>query len=153
MRTFIAIADRWGLAAVERRRLLGSPSTFAYRCWEIKAQDNCRMMLSANALARISAAIGIHGCLTTIFQGRLEANSWLRGPHIIVPFNGQPPIELMIDAGLEGLLAVRRFLEAACQGIYMPPSSIDADFRPYRDEELRIADTAAPTHNPSAKRQ
>ena len=46
-------------------------------------------------------------------------------------------MELVTSGSQDGLLTVRRFLDAARGGIYMAPNAIDIGFRPNND-----ADTA-----------
>lgn len=141
MRTFIAVADSWGLTMVERRHLLGTNSRFAYRRWETSARDHGPLTLTVETLFRISVALGIHQALAVLFAEPAEVKGWVRRPHEAHPFDGCPPVELMMRGGLDGLLAVFRFLKGASQGIYMLPNSIDAEFQPYSDDEIVIRET------------
>jgi integrase len=51
-------------------------------------------------------------------------------------FGGRPPVEFVISGTLDGLLTVRRFLDATCRGEYMSASEVDAGFRGYRDVDI-----------------
>lgn len=143
IRTFTAIADGWGLSLVERRGLLGNPSNFALRRWQRKAGDHCAFSLTAGVLMKLSVILGIHRALMTLFSTGHEARDWLHGLHQAPPFTGRRPLDLMIGGDLDGLLAVRRFLNAARLGIYMLPRSIDEDFQPYDDDEIVIVEMKA----------
>lgn len=140
MRTFAVLADGWGLTMAERRGLLGNPPNFALRRWQRKARDHCAFALTAGVLMKLSVILGIHSALLTLFSTGHEARDWLLGPHQAPPFAGRRPLDLMIGGDLEGLVAVQRFLNAARQGIYMLPSSLDEGFPPYDDDEIVIAE-------------
>ena len=45
----------------------------------------------------------------------------------------------MTSGTQDGLMAVRRFLDAARGGPYMPPNELDRNFVPYRDEDIVFA--------------
>ena len=65
-----------------------------------------------------------------------EGVAWLKGPHAAPLFGGQPPLALVTSGAQDGLLAVRRFLDSARGGLYMPPNTLDAAFTPYDDSEI-----------------
>ena len=46
---------------------------------------------------------------------------------------------LVVSGTQDGLMAVRRFLDAARGGLYMPPNSLDAAFTPYEDSDIVIS--------------
>ena len=116
LRTFFAIADRWGLTENERLLTLGAPSRSTYYGWVKAARD--------------------HRDLTLPTEG--EGTDWLRGPHQNQPFAGQPPIALITGGIQDGLMAVRRFLDAARGGQWMAPN--DADLaEPMTDTDIVFA--------------
>lgn len=80
----------------------------------------------------------IYQALATLFGTEEKAVEWIWGPHQAPPFDGRRPLDLLADGTLDGLVAVRRFLDGACQGLYMAPNSVDADFSPYEDDEIII---------------
>lgn len=59
---------------------------------------------------------------------RASRVAWLRGPHKALVFGGQAPIEPVANGLQDALLTVRRFLDRARGGLYMPPNAIDEDF-------------------------
>ena len=136
MRAFVAIADLWGIDETVRRRLLGCSEVPTYADWTRTARDGGDLVLDVAVLTRISAMLGIHEALGVLFAGEEGGRAWLRGPHGAPTFGGRSPLELLSGGGLGDLLAVRRFLDAATTGLYMPPNEVDRDFLPYTDQNL-----------------
>lgn len=137
MRTFLAIADLWRLSEEERRLVLGYPSRSTYHNWAKLAREGGEFTLDVDTLTRISAVLGIHQALGILF-GEHEGFAWLRGPHDGTVFGGRPPLALVTSGSQDGLLSVRRFLDAARGGLSMEPNAADAGFAPYRDEDIVI---------------
>lgn len=135
-RTFLAIADLWGLREDERRLLLGFPSRSTYHSWAKQAREHGEFTLDVDVLLRLSAVLGIHQALGVLYDSDAEAVAWLRGPQEGGIFGGRPPLELMTGGAQDSLLAVRRFLDAARGGIYMQPNIVDAAFTPYEDRDI-----------------
>jgi hypothetical protein len=138
LRTFLTIADRWGLNEGQRRLVLGYPSRSTYHNWAKLAREGQPFTLDVDALLRISAVFGIHQALGVLFADETEGVRWLKGPHLAPVFGGQPPLALVISGTQDGLMAVRRFLDAARGGLYMPPNGLDAAFAPYDDSDIVI---------------
>ena len=139
LRTFLAIADLWGLNEEERRLVLGYPSRSTYHNWARQAREHGEITLDVDVLTRISAVLGIHQALGVLFAAEREAVDWLRGPHQALVFGGGPPMALVTSGSQDGLLTVRRFLDAARGGLYMAPNAADAAFEPYSDADLLIS--------------
>src|SRR5579872_3372523 len=136
LRTFLAIADLWGLTETERRLVLGLPARSTYHHWCRLARAHGRFTLDVDQLTRISAVLGIHQALGILFSSESEGVAWLRGPHNALCFGGQAPLELLTSGSQDALLTVRRFLDGARGGLYMPPNIIDQNFQPYEDWEI-----------------
>jgi uncharacterized protein (DUF2384 family) len=136
LRTFLAIADRWGLSEEERRLILGYPSRSTYHNWAKLAREHGAFTLDADVLTRISAVFGIHQALGVLHNSEAEGVAWLRGPHQALMFGGRPPMALVTSGTQDGLMIVRRFLDAARGGLYMAPNAADAAFTPYGEDEL-----------------
>ena len=92
--------------------------------------------LDVDRLTRISIVLGIHQALGTLYPTERDAIAWLRTPNGAPLFGGRTPITLITSGTQDGLMSVRRFLDAACSGLYMTPSEIDQAFRPYRDVKI-----------------
>jgi hypothetical protein len=125
LRTFLAIADLWKLAEAQRRLILGLPSRSTYHSWVKAAREHRDITLDVDVLTRLSAVLGIHQALQILFDREADAVAWLRGPHQAPVFGGQPPLALVTSGTQDGLLTVRRFLDAARGGLYMPPGASD----------------------------
>jgi hypothetical protein len=136
LRTFMAIADVWGLNEAQRLLVLGYPSRSTYHNWCRLAREHGTFTLDLDVLIRISAVLGIHQALGVLFVEERFGVDWLRGPHQALVFGGRPPLELVTNGSQDGLLTARRFLDAARGGPYMQPNSIDIDFAPYEDSEI-----------------
>lgn len=139
LRTFLAIADLWGLSEAERLLVLGSPSRSTYYNWTKAVREHRDITLDVDVLTRLSAVLGIHQALGVLHESERSAVDWLRSPHGAPVFGGRPPMALVTCGTQDGLLSVRRFLDAARGGLYMPPGDLDRDFRPYTDADIVIA--------------
>ncbi len=99
--------DHWQLTAAEQAEALGlsvgSRSTLArYRAGEPLADNR-------DLLDRAGHLLGIHKSLRVLFpRDRDLAYRWMTQPNRRM---GVRPIDLVIDRGFEGLLAVRRYLD------------------------------------------
>lgn len=136
LRTFMAIADLWGLTEEQRRLILGYPSRSTYHSWCKQAREHGIITLDVDVLTRISAILGIHQALGVLFTDERDGVAWLRQPHDARVFGGNPPLKLVTNGTQDGLMTVRRFLDAARGGLYMPPTAAEADFAPYEDSEI-----------------
>lgn len=139
LRTFLAIADLWGMDETQRRLVLGYPSRSTFHSWARTAREHGSLTLDVDVLTRISAVLGIHQALGVLHDDEQEAVAWLRMPHDATVFGGRPPLELLTNGTQDGLMTVRRFLDAARGGLYMPPNAIDRDFQPATDADLVIS--------------
>jgi hypothetical protein len=136
LRTFLAIADLWGLTEEQRLLVLGYPSRSTYHNWCKQAREHGAFTLDVDVLTRISAVFGIHQALGVLFSQERLGVDWLRSPHNHVVFGGHPPLDLITNGSQDGLLSVRRFLDGARGGIYMQPNATDEAFTPYDDMEI-----------------
>ncbi|RYE49663.1 MAG: DUF2384 domain-containing protein [Hyphomicrobiales bacterium] len=130
LRTFAAIADLWGLNEEQRRLVLGYPSRSTYQNWMKIAREQGEVTLDVDALMRLSAVFGVHQALGVEHADVGSQLAWLNGPHDAPVFGGQKPMALITAGSLDGILLVRRFLDAARGGLYMAPNGIDAAFAP-----------------------
>lgn len=136
LRSFLAIADLWSLNEEQRRLILGYPARSTYHHWVKQARLREGLTLDGDVLTRISAMLGIHQALGVLFANQGDAVDWLRGPHSAPVFGGQPPLALVTNGAQDGLLLVRRFLDAARGGLYMAPNGIDTGFAPLGDSDI-----------------
>lgn len=136
MRTFLAIADLWGLTEEQRLLVLGYPPRSTFHSWAKIAREHGEFTLTVDVLTRISAVLGIHQALSILFTNEREGVAWLHRPHEATVFAGSPPISWIVSGLQDGLMTVRRFLDGARGGIYMQPNQIDRGFEPYTDDEI-----------------
>ncbi len=137
LRTFVHIADLWGLGDEERRGVLGQPAGSDYCEWLDAAGRRRDLVLSADVLTRISAALGIHRALQAIHRTNGDRVSWLRGRDWSATFGGHAPMELVTGGSVEELLSVRRVLDAAASGNHrVEPNEVDRDFVPYTGADI-----------------
>lgn len=136
MRTFIAIADLWALTQDERLLVLGLPSRSTYYGWVRAARDGDDLTLPTDMLLRISVVLGIHKALRILFASDQDGIRWLRDPHAAMPFAGQPPLALVLGGTQDGLMLVRRFLDAARGAFFMAPNAADNRATALSDEDI-----------------
>lgn len=136
LRTFLGIAAGWGLSEEARRLVLGYPARSTYHHWVKLAREGGELTLDVDVLLRISAVLGIHQALGILFETPAAQRDWLMRPHGAPVFGGQPPLALITAGSQDGLMLVRRFLDAARGGLYMPPGPADAGFAPLDDSDV-----------------
>ncbi|PKQ10581.1 MAG: hypothetical protein CVT70_18915 [Alphaproteobacteria bacterium HGW-Alphaproteobacteria-1] len=135
LRTFLSIADRYGIPTRDRVTLLGEPSKSTYHEWVKKARAEAPLTLPLDTLTRISGILGIHKALGILFPVEAEAMTWLKGPHRGEVFGGQAPLAVMVEGGLDGILTVRRYLDGWRGGLRGGPGE-GADIEPLSESDL-----------------
>ena len=135
-RTFLMICELWGLTDVERLVILGMPLRPTYRNWSKLVRQQRDITLNVDTLIRISIVLGIHQALGLLYPDERDGVAWLRTPNSALAFGGRAPMTLVTCGTQDGLLSVRRFLDAACGGLYMPPNELDQAFRQYADADI-----------------
>ncbi|TWB42577.1 MbcA/ParS/Xre antitoxin family protein [Nitrospirillum pindoramense] len=137
MRAFLAIATSWGLTLGERINVLGKPGKSTYGRWVSKARSGADLTLPLDVLLRISAVLGIYRSLRTVFARDEDGLEWLRCPNTSPLFGGQPPLALVINATQDGIILVRRHLDAWRGGLFnMPVHGFDDVVKPIADDGL-----------------
>ena len=111
LRTMPNIASEWGVTDVEMATLLGL-EVGTYRAW---SNDPTRAILAPEQRERASYLLGIYKALVILLPLPDRPRHWLHHPNQGALYQGTPPIARMRQ-GLEGLQAVRRHLDAECQG-------------------------------------
>lgn len=139
LRTFLAIADLWGLTEEQRRLVLGMPPRSTFQSWVKAVREHRDVLLDLDVLTRISAVLGVHQALGILHRTEQEGLAWLRTPHHAVVFGGRPPLDLVTDGSQDALLTVRRFLDGARGGLYMAPNALDSDATPYTDADVILS--------------
>jgi len=107
-RAFFNIAAAWQLSVAEQRALLGWPAPSTYH----KYKSGDTGTLSFDTLMRISLILGIYKALHILYPDAQLADRWVKLPNSNPLFGGKPALSLMTDGGIDGLLQVRRLLDA-----------------------------------------
>ncbi len=92
MRTFLAIADLWGLDEGQRLLILGCPARSTFHKWAKTAREHGELTLDVDTLTRVSAIFGIHQALGVLHRNEKEGIEWLKTPHGATIFGGRPPL-------------------------------------------------------------
>jgi hypothetical protein len=107
IRAFVNIVEKWGLNEAQARGLLGGVASSTYHSWKTGAAGK---RLNQDTLMRISLTIGIYKALHIYFDERW-ADRWIALGNRSAMFQGEPPIDYMIQAGQPGMVQVRRMLD------------------------------------------
>ncbi|HMR32129.1 MAG TPA: MbcA/ParS/Xre antitoxin family protein [Geminicoccaceae bacterium] len=143
LRTFLGLADRWQLGEAQRLRILGQPGRSTYYAWLDKARRREAVTLPLDTLLRLSALFGIQKGLGILFARGGDALAWLSAPNAGPVFGGQRPLDLVISGTQDGLMLVRRHLDAWRGGNFSAPSPNAGP--PLRDDDIVIVDDRRPT--------
>lgn len=135
--SFVAIAELWGLGEDERMRVLGLPGRSTYFGWLAKVRSGAPLLLPLDTLLRISAVLGIHKALRILFARDADALAWLRGGNDGPLFGGQPPLALAANGTQDGLMLLRRHLDAWRGGLFAAPlPALDDVAEPLDDSDI-----------------
>lgn len=107
-KTFANIASAWKLTLAEQCAAMGNVSKQTIYNWR---QHPERARLSDDQLDRVSYLIGIYKALHIVFTRPEQADGWIRRPNSAAPFGGKPAAELLFSGRMDGLIAVRRYLD------------------------------------------
>jgi hypothetical protein len=108
MRSFFKIGEAWQLTFEQERALLGWPASstlYKYKQEEVGT-------LTYDALIRVSLVLGIFKALHILYPDRQLADRWIKLPNANNLFGGQPAIDFLTKAGIDGLYQVRRLLDS-----------------------------------------
>jgi uncharacterized protein (DUF2384 family) len=105
--TFFKIVEKWELKNDDAMALLGGVSSGKY--YEMKKSHKGE--LTQDQLTRVSLMIGIFKSLNILFSQKL-ANQWVSRPNSNPMFNNTPPLHVLIQGGMPGMMSVRRLLDS-----------------------------------------
>ncbi len=139
LRTFANVADAWDLSERDRLAVLGQPGRSTYHGWLAKARGTRPVTLPLDTLLRISAVLGIYKALRLIFVREGDDLAWLRAPNTGPLFGGEPPLDLVTSGAQDGILLVRRYLDAWRGGQAAAPRTGDTtEAEPIADDDLVV---------------
>lgn len=104
---FFRIAEHWDLKNEDAMALLGGVSSGRY--YELKRSR--KGVLTQDELTRVSFLTGIFKALNILFSRKL-AGQWVLRPNSNPMFGNAPPLGLLIQGGVPGMLGVRRLLDS-----------------------------------------
>jgi Protein of unknown function (DUF2384) len=107
LRAFFNIAAAWQLSVAEQRALLGWPPSSTFH----KYKSGDPGPLSFDTLTRISLVLGIYKSLQILYPEATFADRWMRMPNSNPLFGARTPIAFIADAGVDGLLQLRRLVD------------------------------------------
>ena len=108
LRTFLRIAELWGLSVEEQMTLLGVTARSTFFKW--KKDRNAT--LPKDTLERISYVLGIYKALQTLLPDENAADEWVKRPNAAQPFGGRPALDRMLSGQVADLFVVRQYLDA-----------------------------------------
>ncbi len=112
IKTFVNIAEKWGLSETQTLGLLGGVASSTFHRWKTNPKGK---RLNQDTLTRISLVIGIYKALN-IYFGKPWANRWVTLENLGPLFSGLAPIQYMLRRGQPGMMDVRRMLDScACR--------------------------------------
>ncbi|MDO9712243.1 MbcA/ParS/Xre antitoxin family protein [Paracraurococcus lichenis] len=136
LRTFLAIADFWGLDDAQRRRMLGGAPDVDK--WIQAALEHRPLDLPQDVVERTGLIVVIYGWLAILLTTDEEGVRWLQTPQGAAVFGGRLPLDLITDGTPDGPLTVLEFLQAARHGIHMLPGPLERVRQPLNDDEIDI---------------
>jgi len=107
----LKITEEWNLKNAEAIALLGGISQTRY----YKLKRTHQGVLTQDELTRVSLLVGVFRALHVLFHGKF-ANEWVSRRNSNPMFKNASPLSRMIEAGIPGILAVRRLLDAHVHG-------------------------------------
>ncbi len=135
LRTFVNIADQWNLTEQQRLAILGEPGRSTYYSWLRKAEKREALALPLDTLLRISALLGVYKSLAILFHEQAQALQWLSSPHKGTIFNGTSPLALIVDGAQDGIMSVRRYLDA-WRGGHVGHGAQEGTFEPVTEDDI-----------------
>lgn len=133
LRTFLNIADRWGLPPSEQVALLGCDQRQLDE-WSRTARSHGPLVLETAVLMRISAVLGVFLELRQLFKSADEERLWLSQEHQRPPFSGRAPLELL-RGSLDDQLDVRLYAMGIGRGRVLP-NEVDAELSPFTEQKI-----------------
>jgi hypothetical protein len=105
------LLDSWGVNGDQKKIILGLPEDMRTRKLERYRQDEV-FPDTDQINQHIEHILGIADALRTSFPRNIEMCArWMKQPH--KRFNNEPPISVMVDKGLAGLIQVRSQLDCS----------------------------------------
>lgn len=106
-RMVTTLFQHWGLPTAEQSALLGMSTS--HRATLARYRRGEPLADSRDLLDRVGHLLGIHKSLRILFPHDIDlAYRWMTTPNRLL---GTRPVDVAIERGFEGLLALRRYLD------------------------------------------
>ena len=112
LQTVLRILSRWDLTHDEQAVILGT-SRDQLRSWQ--EFPPALASLPPDTVYRLSYVLGIYKALRTLYSDDGIADGWVKRLNAGSSFDGRPPLDRLLQGGLDDLKTVRRFLDGWCQ--------------------------------------
>lgn len=109
---FRALVQQWRLTSMEAAALLAVSD----RTWDRWKQADHDARLNQDQLTRVSGLVGIYKGLHLLFAGD-TADAWPKMKNKGPLFQGDTPVDAMIEGGIPRILEVRRHVDALRGGL------------------------------------
>jgi hypothetical protein len=105
-RAALRLLRNWGLSNDDIQALMGQlPEASRLDFENEQQQPNEDMIVRANLL------LSIHRQLRVLFADKVQGYQWVKKPNLT--FNGCSALDVMLRSGVEGIVEVKEYLEAA----------------------------------------
>lgn len=94
LRTFLNIAEVWGLTAEEQMALLGIHDRATFEDWSFRVRAHETIALPVDVIVRIGCVLSIYASLSALFPED-RAAGWLRAPNAHQIFGGRTALTVM----------------------------------------------------------
>jgi len=108
-RTFMAVADRLGLAVRDRLALLGIAKS-TYTVWLKRLEEKELKDVDGDKLDRMAYVLGIYELAGGVFP---DGVAWLTRANQAPVFQGRRPLDRMLDGKMEDLMETLSYLKTA----------------------------------------
>lgn len=109
LRTFFNIAKAWNLNNHQMCILLGISSESTFYNWKRHPEQ---AILNNDTIERLSYLFGIYKALQILLPNPNIADTWLNYPNSDLLFNGQKPLDRLLQGQVADLYIVRRYLDS-----------------------------------------
>ena len=82
--------------------------------------------------------LGVYKALRILFDADQAGTEWLRAPNAAPCFGGQRPIDLVTGGTQDGLMLVRRYLDAWRGGVFAAPVDDAVEDAPWGPDDVVV---------------
>ncbi|WP_306598443.1 antitoxin Xre-like helix-turn-helix domain-containing protein [Geothrix sp. 21YS21S-2] len=112
-RTFLAVAERWGLPVKERLALLGIAKS-TYTVWLKRLEAGDLRDVDGDKVDRMAYVLGIYELSGSVFP---DGVAWATRANQAPVFGGRRPLDRMLDGRMEDLIETLGYLKTASMGL------------------------------------